>query len=67
MPFTLPSAIPFAEKVPKRGASCATCQYLGKDEQTCTNTVYVEQHGSNKLGAKAKRWCCSVWTPEGGR
>lgn len=63
----LPSDIPFAEKVPKKGASCASCSWLGDDEKSCTNELYIKQHGSPKLGAKAKRWCCVVWSPEGGR
>lgn len=67
MATLLPDKVPFAEKVPKKGAKCSTCDYLGKDGKTCTNEVYIARHGSNELGAKAGRWFCRVWAPEGGR
>lgn len=62
--FILPSAYPFAERVPKAGASCATCAYLGEDEETCTNDYYIDEHGSDARGAKAPRWCCMAWSKE---
>lgn len=56
------SEYPFATKVPKAGASCATCMFLDK-EGVCTNRYYIKWNdGSGELGAKAKRWCCSAWT-----
>ena len=63
--FALPADTPFAERVPKRGASCDTCDWL--QDGLCTNEDYVRQHGGPELGDKPKRWCCVVWTPVGGR
>jgi hypothetical protein len=57
----LPDSYAFAEKVPKAGASCATCSYLAKDKQ-CDNKYYQQEHGSRALGAKPSRWCCMAWT-----
>ena len=55
------SDYPFATKVPKKGASCATCRFLNKDD-LCTNKYYIQYNaGSGELGAKPKRWCCSAW------
>ncbi len=62
----LPEDTPFAEDVPKKGASCATCDWLS-DEERCTHPLYVKVHGSGELGNKPKKWCCVVWTPVGGR
>jgi len=67
MKVSLPSRYPFAETVPKDGASCDTCKYLGDDANSCKNKFYIKAHGGSDLGARAARWCCMAWTPEGGR
>lgn len=60
---TIPSNTPFAVEVPKKGASCATCRYLGQDGKSCTNTFYrANSTMGAALGRKAKRWCCSMWS-----
>lgn len=64
MSVELPAVYPFAEKVPKAGASCDTCAYLGKDGESCTNQYYIKEHGGADLGAKARRWCCCAWSAE---
>lgn len=58
----LPDRYPFAEKVPKEGASCATCYFLGTDGDSCRNKFYIKEHGSKDLGAVASRWCCMAWS-----
>lgn len=56
---------PFGTKVPKRGASCATCRFLN-DANECTNSYYIAWNdGSSQLGAKPRRWCCSAWLEDG--
>lgn len=58
----VPNSVAFATEVPKKGASCATCRFLSKDQKNCTNSFYVEHSGmGSKLGRKPKRWCCSGW------
>lgn len=59
----LPDTYPFAERVPKRGASCATCRFLTKDKK-CGNPFYQKAHGSSELGARPRRWYCVAWRPE---
>lgn len=60
----LPDRYPFAENVPKEGASCATCIFLTEDEEHCLNKFYVKAHGSNELGDEANVWCCMAWSAE---
>lgn len=64
MAVNLPDRYPFAEKVPKAGASCATCHYVTTDLKRCRNKFYIEENGSKDLGAAANRWCCSAWSAE---
>lgn len=69
--ISLPDGIPFAENVPKRGgkggARCSTCDFVTNDGERCTSKYYAPIIGTDRLLAKARGFCCSVWTPEGGR
>ncbi len=60
----IPERYPFAETVGKDGAKCSTCHYLGKDGKTCRNKLYIKAEGTKKLGDKADRFCCMVWSKE---
>jgi hypothetical protein len=55
-----------AMRVPKGGSSCSSCEYLGKDGETCRNKYYIRWHGSNKLGAPADEFCSDWYEPQGG-
>lgn len=52
-----------AMRVPKGGSSCASCEYLGKDDKTCTSKNYIAWRGSNRLGAPKDEWCSDWYEP----
>lgn len=60
--MNIPDRYKFADKVPREGASCATCYYVAKDGEHCRNKIYAEKMGSDKLGAATNRWCCALWS-----
>lgn len=67
MAYTIPDRYPFAVEVPPRGASCATCRFVGlrKGTASCANGIYIERMGTAVLPRQANRWCCSLWTAKG--
>jgi hypothetical protein len=47
-------------EVPKGGSSCASCEYLGKDQKTCTNKYFIKWNGSALIPAPIDEYC-SDW------
>lgn len=51
-------------KVPKGGSSCASCEYLGKDGRSCTNSYFIKwNRGSGVLPAPADSYCSDWYEP----
>lgn len=51
-------------RVPKGGSSCASCEYLGSDEKTCTNKYWIKWKGDNKLPYPADEYCSDFYVPK---
>lgn len=55
-----------AMRVPKGGSSCASCEFLGKDEKSCTNKFFIAwNNGSDVLPFAADEFC-SDWYEHSG-
>jgi hypothetical protein len=50
-------------RVPKGGSSCASCEYLGKSGDTCTNKYFIAFRGTGKLPAPADSFCSDWYEP----
>ena len=50
-------------RVPEGGSSCAKCEYLRKDGESCENRYFIEWNGSKKLPAPADEYCCDFFEP----
>lgn len=44
-------------KVPKGGSNCAKCEYLGKDQKTCTNEYFIKWNGSELIPGEIDSYC----------
>lgn len=53
-----------AMQVPKGGSSCASCEYLGEDGQSCTNKYFIAWNGSGKLPHPADEYCSDWYEPK---
>ncbi len=62
-PITFPKDHVPGLRVPKGGSSCASCEYLGKDRKTCTNTYFIRWNGNNILPAPPDEFCSDYWEP----
>lgn len=47
--------------VPKGGSSCSSCEYLGKDGKSCTNSYFIKWNGSSILPAPADEYCSDYY------
>jgi hypothetical protein len=54
-------------RVPRGGSSCATCRYLSKDREHCSNEHFRRWHGSDKLPAPADEYCSDWYEMRGGK
>lgn len=48
-------------RVPKGGSDCEKCEYLGKDDVTCKNSIFVKWNGSKFLPAPKDEYCCDLF------
>ncbi len=51
-------------RVTKGGSSCSSCEYLGKDGASCTNSYFIKWNGGGKLPAPADQYCSDWWEPK---
>lgn len=58
--FELPKDHLPGMRVPKGGSSCAKCEYLKSDGESCGNEHFIKWHGSEKLPFAADEYC-SDW------
>lgn len=60
--FELPKNHIAGLKVPKNGACCANCIWLGNDKISCTNKYWIKWNGGNdKLPYPADEYCSDFW------
>jgi hypothetical protein len=65
--FKLPTTHVPAVKVPKGGASCKNCKWLGPDGKSCTEQHFIEwRYGDSALLFPADEYCSDWWTPRDG-
>jgi hypothetical protein len=65
-PVTFPKDHQPGMRVPKGGSSCSSCEYLGEDKKSCTNTHFIKWNGSGTLPAPPDEYC-SDWYEPGSR
>jgi len=56
-----PASHQLGMKVPKGGASCASCKFVSKDLLKCANRQFVVWNGSKFLPQKADEYCCDLY------
>jgi hypothetical protein len=64
--YNLPATHKAGLVVPRGGAMCKNCKFLGEDHKTCKNNDWITWNSKdNNLPVEDERYCCDWWTSRG--